>query len=317
MIRFLLGLALAASSAPALASAAPEPEVRLSPAAIDAAALAANFRGEVTYVGNYSGKTQVTRDVREPRTAFPFADKRCDWREVGGGIKLVLRFSGQHIYGRYESAEGSQGEVGLGSGFLRGVRAGGACKLFQNDGTVWEGQCDSSGFSGSATSVPGAPRQAQLRFTSVGMNTFDRGRFEAARAEQAAREQRISWLKSRMTNGISLERRFMLSVELDSFSWWNDSIVPNTIASPIVIGKPKRGREYMLESQFKLASGDNGSVRARVRDGELLCLEYDSSPGECLPVRAPRPVVMPRPADDAEDWQTNLGSPADLVKAAG
>jgi len=48
----------------------------------------------------------------------------------------------------------------------------------------------------------------------------------------------------------------------------------------------------------------------------LLCLEYASMPGECLPVRPPRPTPLPHPIDD-EDWQTDLSGPADAIKSAG
>lgn len=284
MVRACLIAAMLVLLAPLTATARPVDDA--------SAAFDPEFDGKISYVGNYTGQISVLREGagRQRYQPCPYRDRRCLTQTVGGGLKVWLKLRGDHIIGKYESSGDLAGWGGLGSGELRGRRTETGCQLFQTDGTVWQGVCDTNGFSGEIISVAGAAKQSRVAFTTLGMQMLDQGALERVKAEAAAREARIDWLGRLINSDAPVERRVVAAIELDSYGWERDAIRRGGISAPT--GKTHKRKPYQLFSTVSLVSGREVSVAVAIERGEIQCLDYGIA-GGCRPIRAPIPIAIP------------------------
>ncbi|NWO68029.1 hypothetical protein GY966_24480, partial [Escherichia coli] len=75
---------------------------------------------------------------RRDQGPCPYQDQRCYQQIVGGGVKVVLSFDGEHVTGFYYSVGGFEGPNGLREGTLIGRRTSAGCELYEADGTMWQ-----------------------------------------------------------------------------------------------------------------------------------------------------------------------------------
>lgn len=268
-----------------------------------------DFQGQVAYFGNYTGKTSVTAQLnhRDERTPCPYKDHRCYEQTVGGGVKVVLSFDGEHVTGFYYSVGGFEGPNGLREGTLIGRRSATGCDLYEADGTMWQASaCGRRGFQGQIVSVRGIPKQSQVTFSTVGMYVRDTGWISRLAEDEARRERRIAWINQRLNGPGSAEAHFRMAVELDSYSRHYRGLDTDRLSPPVVSGKRKRNREWWLESEYTRPDGSTGTVRATIYNDEVRCLAWDGE--NCGPIRAPMDFPKPR-LDDDGGWLSRSPAP--------
>ncbi|MEZ0243757.1 MAG: hypothetical protein ACAH11_10310 [Sphingomonas sp.] len=289
MIRLCLSaiLLLTAWVAPSYA------QVNNQAAADQANALPEDFRGRISYFGNHSGEVVSTLTISGgPKKDCPRPDKRCPER-IGGSLEVELEFDGDIVKGTF------RGTGGLRDSTLIGRRIGSQCRLYDlTDGSVWQGRCDATGFQGGVKSVPNAQVQISLNFETVGTKFRDYSEWERRRRAAWARKRHYQILRAQYEGNGSIELRFAAGVELDAFSWSLDGFRPGTMTN-IRKTKPKRGA-YDITGDFTLTSGAKGSVRGRVENDQIVCLEYWDIPGVCRPVSLPSPPPDPEEQPPAE-----------------
>lgn len=268
------------------------------------------FRGKISYFGNHSGEVISTRagDVGKPSSDCARPDRRCPVR-IGGSLQVDLEFDGVVVRGSF------RGSGGLRDSGLIGRRQGSQCRLFDlTDGSVWAGHCDREGFVGTVKSVAGAGTQLTLSFEAVGTKTNDYAESERQRRQAQQIARRIEYLKSVILGNDPVEDRVLASVELDSFGWIYDRLLPDTLAISRRI-KGSRG-SYTIEVTFSLDSGKKGWARARIDREAILCVEFWDYPGNCRAVKAPPPAASPTaPLGDerGEGPQSSLLMPPPLT----
>jgi hypothetical protein len=277
----------------------------------DDGGLAPDFEGQVAYFGNYTGKTSVTADkLRRDQGPCPYQDQRCYQQVVGGGVKVVLSFDGEHVTGFYYSVGGFEGPNGLREGTLIGRRTPAGCELYEADGTMWQATtCGSKGFQGQIVSVRGIPKQSEVSFSTVGMFVRDTGWISRMKDEEARRDRRINWLSQRLDGpGSSPEMRFRAALELDSFARHFRGIDMDRVSAPVQTGKRKRDREWYFDSNYTRQDGTTGNIRGVMVNDHVRCLQWDDE--VCGPIHPP--MDFPRPSmDDDGGWLSR--SPAPIV----
>ncbi|MBN8810927.1 MULTISPECIES: hypothetical protein [Sphingomonas] len=276
----------------------------------DDGGLAPDFEGQVAYFGNYTGKTSVTADLRRrEQTPCPYQDQRCYQQIVGGGVKVVLSFDGEHVTGFYYSVGGFEGPNGLREGTLIGRRTAMGCELYEADGTMWQATtCGSKGFQGQIVSVRGIPKQSEVSFSTVGMFVRDTGWITKLGEEEARRDRRINWLSQKIDGPGAPESRFRAAIELDSFSRHFRGIDMGRVSEPVRSGKPRKNREWYLDSSYTRQDGSTGNIRGVIYNDRLRCLQWDEEP--CGPIHPPADFPKPR-LDDDGGWLSR--SPAPIV----
>ncbi|WHU03566.1 MULTISPECIES: hypothetical protein [unclassified Sphingomonas] len=304
MFRATLTALSVAMLMPFAAQAQPTPRDRDDPA------LAPDFEGQVAYFGNYTGKTSVTADLRRrEQTPCPYPDQRCYQQVVGGGVKVVLSFDGEHITGFYYSVGGFEGPNGLREGTLIGRRTPVGCELYEADGTMWQATtCGSKGFQGQIVSVRGIPKQSEVTFSTVGMFVRDTGWITRLGEEEARRDRRINWLTQKLDGPGGAEGRFRAAIELDSYSRHFRGIDMGRVSEPVQSGKRKKNREWYLDSSYSRPDGSTGNIRGVIYNERLRCLQWDDDP--CGPIHPPADFPKPR-LDDDGGWLSR--SPAPIV----
>lgn len=276
-------------------------------------ALDPQFEGQIAYFGNYTGTTSLPVEGRDAQRTCPGRERRCGERTVGGGVKVVLSFSGERVSGFFLSVGGFTGPNGLAEGTLVGRRTSSGCELYQADGTMWQANvCGARGFRGTIASVPGIPKQASIEFSTVGMYLRDTGWISRLAEEASRRDRRVEWLRDRIARGGSAEAVYRLSVELDSYSRQYRGIDPKRLGEPVADGKPGRNRQWALESNYATERA-SGTVRATMLGDRVVCLAWDG--GECLPIGDPAPFPAPDLADDGDGWLSR--SPAPIADPGG
>ena len=284
MIRMCLSamLLLTLSVAPSYA------QVNQAAVADQANVLPDDFRGRISYFGNHSGEVVSTLTISGgPKKDCPRPDKRCPER-IGGSLEVELEFDGDIVKGSF------RGTGGLRDSTLIGRRVGSQCRLYDlTDGSVWQGRCDAQGFQGGVKSVPNATVQITLNFETVGTKFRDYSEWERRRRAAWARKRHYQILRAQYEGTGPIELRFTAAVELDAFGWSLDGYRPGSMTN-IRRTKAKRG-VYDVTGDFVLQSGAKLSVRARVENEQIACLEYSDIPGVC------RPVVLPSPPPEPED----------------
>lgn len=275
--------------------------------------LAPDFEGQVAYFGNYTGKTSVTADQRRrDQGPCPYQDQRCYQQIVGGGVKVVLTFDGEHVTGFYYSVGGFEGPNGLREGTLIGRRTAVGCELYEADGTMWQATtCGSKGFQGQIVSVRGIPKQSEVSFSTVGMFLRDTGWITRLGEEEAKRDRRINWLTLKLDGPGAPETRFRAGVELDSYARHFRGIDMGRVSEPVQTGKRKKNREWYLDSAYTRADGSTGNVRGVMFNDRLRCLSWDDD--ACGPIHPPQDFPKPR-VDDDGGWLSR--SPAPIIASS-
>jgi hypothetical protein len=298
MFRAILMAALAMLALAPVAAMADEREDLLAP----------DFQGQIAYFGNYTGKTSVTAEQgRRDEGPCPYKDHRCYEQTVGGGVKVVLSFDGEHVTGFYYSVGGFDGPNGLREGTLIGRRTSGGCELYEADGTMWlAAACGRKGFQGQIVSVRGTPKQSEVTFSTVGMFVRDTGWIAQLRDDEARRERRITWLGQRLDGPGSAEGHFRAAVELDGYGRHFRGIDMNSVSAPVQSGKRKKNREWYLESSYARHDGGSGSVRASIVNDSVRCLSWDGE--ACSPIRSPMDFPHPQAEDDG-GWLSRSAAP--------
>lgn len=270
--------------------------------------LSPDFRGQIAYFGNYTGKTSVTAEQRRrDEGPCPYKDRRCYEQTVGGGVKVVLSFDGEHVTGFYYAVGGFEGPNGLREGTLIGRRTAAGCELYEADGTMWQANaCGRREFQGQIVSVRGIPKQSEVTFSTVGMFVRDTGWIARLEEDEARRERRIAWLNQRLGAAGSAEARFRMTVELDSYARHFRGIDMDRVSAPMQSGKRKRNREWYLESSYARGDGSTGTVRGTIVNDEVRCLAWDGE--ACGPVHPPMDFPRPR-LDDDGGWLSRSAAP--------
>lgn len=275
--------------------------------------LAPGFEGQVAYFGNYTGKTSVSADHRRREEGpCPYKDHRCYEQTVGGGVKVVLSFDGEHVTGFYYAVGGFEGPNGLREGTLIGRRTPAGCELYEADGTMWQATtCGSKGFQGQIVSVRGIPKQSEVTFSTVGMYLRDTGWISKLAEDEARRGRRINWLTQRIDGPGAAETRFRAAIELDSYSRHFRGIDMDRVSEPAASGRRKKNREWYLDSSYVRPDGSTGAVRGVIFNESVRCIAWDNE--NCGPIRPPMDFPRPRPDDDG-GWLSR--GPAPIVDTA-
>lgn len=252
-----------------------------------------DFRGRISYFGNHSGEVIATLTIAGgPKKDCPRPDHRCPER-IGGSLEVELEFDGDIVKGTF------RGTGGLRDSTLIGRRVGSQCRLYDlTDGSVWQGRCDAQGFQGGVKSVPNATVQITLNFETVGTKFRDYSEWERRRRAAWARKRHYQILRAQYEGNGAIELRFAAGAELDAFGWSLDGFRPGSMTN-IRKTKPKRGA-YDIFGEFTLQSGAKGSVRGRVENDQITCLEYWDVPGVCRPIALPSPPPEPEENPPAE-----------------
>jgi len=306
MIRAMLIAALALL-APLSATASPDDR--------DAGALAADFEGKVAYFGNYTGTSSVLAE--QPRGArdvpCPYRDQRCRKATVGGGVKVVLEFTGNRVIGFFYAVDGFRGPEGLKIGSLTGRRVSdGSCELFQADGSRWTGICGANEFTGDITTADGIPNAYNIRFNTVAMHMRDLREIKRQKWQAQRRDRRIEALRGRLYN--PPQDAFPAAVELESYSWFPDGVSGERFPAPEFPRKFKRGKTYDLRSEYPLPGGGKGWVMVRF-EGERFACVASSRRQTCGPIGDPLPVEI-ESEEDPEGWFTADGHVITDLRAA-
>lgn len=255
--------------------------------------LPADFRGKVSYFGNHSGEIVTSRlsAAAKPSKDCPRPDQRCPVR-IGGSLQVDLEFDGDVVRGSF------RGSGGLSDSGLIGRRQGSQCRLFDlADGSVWSGSCTLEGFAGTVKSVPNAPTQISLAFEVVGTKASDYAEQERRRRDALLRARHIDMLRTTIASSAPIETRFAAVIELDSYSWLLDRLVPNSLTG---VRKTKpRGGNYEIYGEFQLTGSGTGWARAQVVGDQISCIEFWDFPGQCRPYN--QPPAEPDPADEHAD----------------
>ncbi|RYE00106.1 MAG: hypothetical protein EOP61_14090 [Sphingomonadales bacterium] len=306
MIRATLAALLALFLAPTLALAAPDGRDGL---------LDADFEGKVAYFGNYTGTSSVMAE--QPRGArdvpCPYRDQRCRKATVGGGVKVVLEFTGPRVIGFFYAVDGFRGPEGLKIGSLTGRRVSdGSCELFQADGSRWTGVCGANEFTGDITTADGIPNAFNIRFNTVAMHMRDIREIKRKRWEARRRDARIESLRAELFG--DPHDTFFAVAELESYSWFPGGISGERFPAPAFPKKFKRNKTYDLRSEYPLPGGGTGWIMVRYEGGQFTCVASARKPN-CGPIGDPIPIIL-EDEGDPEGWFTADGRVITDLRAA-
>lgn len=263
-----------------------------------------DFRGRITYSGTHEG--EVTRPgppLRSLRTRDILRSVTGGRsQQHGGRFELELSFDGPSVTGRFS------GTGGLNAGSMTGTRNGSRCRLIDDRyGNVTEAECTRTRFSG------GGRHQGPRETTTIRLDAFATQFVDAAVEAQRQREamaeaERRRQLEStaRASNavtaapapsapsrplviteaglGISLTELMNRLVLADSQAWGFNRYVAGSMREARYETVNRARTTYTARGTYDyqgFGGRGTGWVRAQVRDGNLVCLEFHDQAGEC------------------------------------
>lgn len=149
-----------------------------------------DFKGTVTYVGNYSGR--VVTASRPPRNLtlneMMRAATAAQGTEIGGTFTLTLQFNGSVVDGQYRTTGR------LRSDRITGSRIGDSC-TFQDRSARWTARCGPTSFLASLSTYQGVTPSMSATVNAAATDVRDVGAIERERAiaaEENARQRKIA-----------------------------------------------------------------------------------------------------------------------------
>ncbi len=263
----------------------------VSTAANNSGPLAPDFRGSVTYKGDYEGVAQKQTRSNSRVTINSLLKSAFDGGEKYGGTStIVLEFDGNLVNGTIDAFDGRRNNHAK----ISGTRQGNRCSLFDTDGAVYEGTCDAGVFRGNAKSGSNARVSWKSSFTTAAVQTVDfverdrRAALDRAEAAAKAKAERDAVLAQRAKMKQMLPRgataRYLPVIEAavvaDSQHWALNRYQAGS--ADLVAAKldPQSGAMF-TKSYFLYSDGREGWVGVAIKGNKPLCLVFWDDPQGC------------------------------------
>lgn len=250
------------------------------------ATLPSDFRGRITYQGNFSGRRSEPGRAPRRLDLRSIANSSGQTRDFAGPTTIEVEYEGNIVRATYVAD-------GVRSGFT-GTRSGTSCRVIDTrDGGVGTLQCDRNSLSGTFVSAPGARATYRTTVETYATRSVDTGEEERRReiaAEAARQRARIAAATRAENDRIAygngpLARRMDAIAEIDSRSWFFFAYSPGTMAN-VHREEVRDARNFTAVGNFRYGDGRTGSLRARIRDGAFSCLKFGNEP-QCRPIGQP------------------------------
>lgn len=263
----------------------------VSSAANNSGPLAANFRGSVTYKGDYEGVAQRRARPNSRTSLNSLLTSALDGGEKYGGTStIVLEFDGNLVTGTIDAFDGRRNNHAK----LSGTRQGNQCSLFDADGAAYEGICDAGVFRGNARSAANARIGWKSTFATAAVATVDfverdrQAALERAEAAAKAKAERDAVLAERAKMKRMLPRgaaaRYLPIIEAavlaDSQHWALNRYQAGS-ADLVAAKLDSESGAMFTKSYFLYSDGREGWVGVAIKGNKPLCLVFWDDPQGC------------------------------------
>lgn len=259
-----------------------------------------DFRGEITYYGNYSGSVK-TRADRMRNLSLGEALRSATSSQklpLNGEYEITIRYDGNQITGTWasRSATGPNGASLDPRGTITGTRRGSTC-TFNDPSAVggppgvaycgrsrWEWANDNV-FNPQGHKVALRVVTSQTRFVDYAEQDRIRA-IEAEKARVAAAEAAARY--AALPNaGAALTRKFDELVQIDSRGWAFNRYSAGSMRNvKIVSGKAGSGT-YVMRGEYTYNGNQSGWVMAEMNGQNLSCIQFWDSMIGCRGLRTP------------------------------
>jgi len=266
-------------------------------------ALPPDFRGRITYQGNFSGR-RVTPG-RPPRRldlrSILNSAASARTREFAGATTIEIEYDGSLVRATY-MADRQRGA-------FTGTRRGADCRVIDSgDGGVGTFRCDRNVFSGTFENPPGAPESYTSRVETHATQFVDAA--EAERQRQAMAEtQRQAALRAPPTPaapsgtsqapgqrlvittaalGVTLNELLDRIVYADSRTWHFNRYARGSMREAQYETSNRNHTTFIARGNYSYSQGDGplqaGWARVWIRNGDFACIEFHDDPAICRPL---------------------------------
>lgn len=262
--------------------------------------LPADFRGEITYFGNYSGSVK-TRADRMRNLSLGEALRSATSSQnlpLSGEYEITIRYNGNQITGTYasRSATGPNGASIGPRGTITGTRRGSTC-TFNDPSAVggppgvaycgrsrWEWANDNV-FNPQGHKVALRVVTSQTRFVDYAEQERARA-IEAEKARVAAAEAaaRYAALPNAST---ALTRKFDELVQIDSRGWAFNRYSAGSMRNVKIVSGQAGSGTYVMRGEYTYNGNQTGSVMAEMNGQNLSCIQFWDSMIGCRGLRTP------------------------------
>jgi len=257
--------------------------------------LPADFRGRITYQGNFSAK--AFRAGRAPANASNIVRRIArgndrEWSE-DGTITITVEFDGNRIRGSHS------GSGGMGRGTFTGTRNGRFCTISSGQGDQNTVECTRTTWSGTSRSAAGARIESTVQIDARATQFVDAG----APPVQAPQRGAAPRPEARTTPvaGVSPARQGSVAppvqpaaptgtagiidraIRQDSQSWLSNTYDPGSVSDVRRTGGS--GGTITYSATYTFNQGIRGSVVVDISGNRVRCLQFFDT-NSCVPPRA-------------------------------
>ena len=283
-----------------LPTVVPLANVEASPTA-PTTTLKPDFRGQVTYDGNYQGEMSIASKDASGVFQLGGGGARLNLNNLfgtsesqgfGGRITFYVEYMGTAVKVTYNS------NGGLNSGSITGTRNGDTCVLIDTNGTVkgeWRAHCGTDGFSGTFASYAGHNPSYRWSYQASTTKLVDyveqENRQAAAKAEQERQQAEAdrksaefeAYLKTRPPASSEMVAALKKGITSDSRAWLMNRYDEGSLRDVVVLEESPDGR-MTLRGNYTFNNGVGGWVQAQLINRRVQCLQYWDT-GNCSPIR--------------------------------